>query len=75
MPLQTSGSAAYAFSDLASGNDTLALGSAVGRDDDLIIVSRNDITGDSVVITGAPAIYYSSAGYTTFIWIGIRPGQ
>jgi len=62
----TTGSAAYAFSDLASGNDTLALGSAVGRDDDLIIVSRNDITGDSVVITGAPAIYYSSAGYTTF---------
>jgi lysophospholipase L1-like esterase len=69
----TIGSEAVAFTDL-SGNDTLTLGTAVGRTNNMIYVARTDLLGDSVVITGAPTLYYNSTGYPTFYLSGSQAG-
>jgi hypothetical protein len=61
-----SGSEAVAFTDLGIWNDTLDLGSAVGRDDDMIYVMRTDYNGNAVIINASPAIYYKATGYTQF---------
>ncbi|MCK9399608.1 MAG: hypothetical protein M0Q51_06390 [Bacteroidales bacterium] len=64
----TVGSEAVAFIDLSHSNDTLFLGSATTRLNDMIYVARSDLLANSVVINATTGIYYKSAGYTNF-WL------
>jgi hypothetical protein len=60
----SSGSQAIAFIDLTTHNDTLFLGSATTRLNDMIYVARTDYYANSVVINSSSGIYYKSRSYS-----------
>jgi hypothetical protein len=58
-----SGSEAVSFINLMIHNDTLFLGSATTRLNDMIYVARTDFYSNSVVINSPSGIYYKSRSY------------